>query len=76
LRLFYFRPLSWTDGMFEPRDSDQDLADDIGFGLWRHGRLEVPIEARRLIGAAVVAHLRLVGWRLQRKRPDPSYSAG
>jgi hypothetical protein len=29
--------------MFEPRDSDQDLADDIGFGLWRHGRLKVPV---------------------------------
>jgi hypothetical protein len=59
LRLFYFRPLSWTDGMFEPRDSDQDLADDIGFGLWRHGRLEVPIEARRLIGRCAFAARRL-----------------
>jgi hypothetical protein len=62
--------------MFDPRDSDQDLADDIGFGLWRHGRLKIPIEACRLIGASVVAHLRLAGWRLQRKRPDPPHSAG
>jgi hypothetical protein len=62
--------------MFDPRDSDKDLADDIGFGLWRHGRLKIPIEACRLIGAAVVAHLRLAGWRLQRKRPDPPHSAG
>jgi hypothetical protein len=45
--------------MFEPRDSDKDLADDIGFGLWRHGRLKIPIEACRLIGAAVVAHCAL-----------------
>jgi hypothetical protein len=29
-----------------------------------------------MIGAAVVAHLRLAGWRLQRKRPDPPHSAG
>src|ERR1700730_25958 len=62
--------------MFDPRDSDQDLADDIGFGLWRHGRLKVPIEACRLIGAAVVAHLKLAGWRLHRKMPDPPHSAG
>jgi hypothetical protein len=58
--------------MFDPRDSDKDLADDIG--LWRHGRLKIPIEVCRLIGAAVVAHLKLAGWRLQRKRPDPRIS--
>jgi hypothetical protein len=55
--------------MLDPRDSDQDLADDIGFGLWRHGRLKIPIEVCRMIGAAVVAHLRLAGWRLQRWAP-------
>jgi hypothetical protein len=62
--------------MFDPRDTDKDLADDIGFGLWRHGRLKLPIEACRVIGSAVVAHLRLAGWRLRRKRPDPPHSAG
>jgi hypothetical protein len=42
--------------MLDPRDSDKDLGDDIGFGLWRHGRLKLPIEACRMIGARVVAH--------------------
>jgi hypothetical protein len=37
--------------------------------------LKIPIEACRMIGAAVVAHLKLAGWRLQRKRPDPPHSA-
>ena len=58
------------------RDSDKDLADDIGFGLWRHGWLKIPIEACRLIGAALVVHLKLAGWRLQRRTPGPQYSAG
>jgi hypothetical protein len=62
--------------MFDPRDSDKDLPDDIGFGLWRHGRLKIPIEACRMIGAAVVAHLKFAGLRLQRKRPDPPHSVG
>jgi hypothetical protein len=58
--------------MFDPRDSDKDLADDIGFGLWRHGRLKISIEACRIIGAAVAAHLKLAGWRLQRKETRPA----
>jgi hypothetical protein len=62
--------------MFEPRDSDKELASDIGYALWRHGRLKIPIEACRLIGARVAAHLRLAGWLLHRKRPDPPHSAG
>jgi hypothetical protein len=62
--------------MSDPRDSDKDLGDDIGYALWRHGRLKIPIEACRLIGARVAAHLRLAGWRLQRKTPDPPHSAG
>ena len=62
--------------MFDPRDADKDLGDDIGYALWRHGRLKVPIETCRMIGAAVVAHLKLAGWRLHRKRPDPPHSAG
>jgi hypothetical protein len=62
--------------MFDPRDSDKDLADDIGFGMWRHGRLKIPIETCPMIRAAVVAHLKLAGWRLHRKTPDPPHSAG
>jgi hypothetical protein len=44
--------------------------------LWRHGRLKIPIEACRVIGAAVAAHLKVAGWRLHRKPPDPPHSAG
>jgi len=49
--------------IFDPRDSDKDLADDIGFGLWRHGRLKIPIETCRMIGAGTVT---LIG-KLQAK---------
>jgi hypothetical protein len=62
--------------MFEPRDSDKDLASDIGYALWRHGRLKIPIEACRLIGAAVVAHLKLARWEFKRKPPQPPHSTG
>ena len=29
--------------MLDPRDSDKDLADDIGFGLWK-AKVKLPIE--------------------------------
>jgi hypothetical protein len=61
--------------MFDRRESDEDLAADIGFGL-KKAKIKLPIEVRRLIGARVVAHLKLAGWQFRRKEPDPPHSAG
>jgi hypothetical protein len=59
--------------MFDRRESDEDLAADIGFGL-KKAKIKLPIEVRRLIGARVVAQL--AGWQFRRKEPDPPHSAG
>jgi hypothetical protein len=61
--------------MFDRRESDEDLAFDIGFGLWK-AKVKLPVGACRVIGAAVVAHLKLAGWQVRRREPDPPHSAG
>ena len=61
--------------MFDRRESDDDLAHDVGFALMK-ARLKLPIEACHIIGAAVVAHLKLAGWQFRRKEPKPPHSAG
>jgi hypothetical protein len=52
--------------MSDERNTDDDLASDIGFALWRSPfRLKrgQGIDACRFIARAVVEHLKRCGWR-------------
>ena len=56
------------------RDTDDDLAFDIGFGLKRAG-IKLPIEACRVIAARVVAHLHLARWQFTRRDPEEPHGS-
>ena len=58
--------------MHERRDSDEDLAFDIGYALKRAG-LKLPIEKCRMIAAHVVWHLRLARWQFTLREPDEAH---
>jgi hypothetical protein len=60
--------------MHERRDSDDDLAFDIGYALKRAG-LKVDIEQCRTIAARVVKHLRLARWQFRRRTPGPMHGS-
>jgi hypothetical protein len=53
----------------DQRDSEEDLAFDIGYALSRAG-LKLDIERCRAIAARIVAHLKLARWELRRRAPE------
>jgi hypothetical protein len=55
--------------MQDRRDSDDDLAFDLGYALWRAG-LKLDIAACRAIAARVIPHLRMCRWRFMRREPE------
>lgn len=62
------------------RDTEEDLAIDIGMALRRsplRGRAKTPDERDREVAAAaaaVVSHLKLCRWRFEREPPLPAHS--
>jgi hypothetical protein len=52
--------------MHEERKTDDDLAYDIGFAIWRSPfrlKRDQGFDVCRLVARAVVEHLKLCGWR-------------
>ncbi len=60
--------------MAERRDSDEDLAFDIGYALWR-ARLKLDIAACRAIAARIIVHLRRSRWQFTRKDPEAMHGS-
>ncbi len=61
--------------MQDRRETDDDLAFDIGFAL-KKAKIKLPIEVCRIIATRVVEHLKLAGWHFRRPPPKPPHSAG
>ena len=56
------------------RTPDDELIFDLGYGLKRAG-VKLPIEACRLLGARVLAHLKLARWDFSRKPPGEAHGS-
>ena len=59
----------YTSRMDNPRDTDDDLAHDLGFALWQAMRKRIPIDECRTKAKAALAHLKLSGWQWHRRPP-------
>lgn len=64
----------YTAPMQDRRDSDDDLAFDIGYALWR-AKLKLDIATCRLIAARVIVHLRRSRWEFSRKAPEQMHGS-
>jgi hypothetical protein len=54
--------------MPDRRDSDDDLAFDIGYALWR-AKVKLDIATCRRIAADIIANLKLSRWEFTRREP-------
>jgi hypothetical protein len=61
--------LWYVSSMQDRRDTDEDLAFDIGYALWRAG-VKLDIAACRTIAARAIVHLKRSRWEFRRKEPE------
>ena len=66
--------LRYVSLMHNHRHSDDDLAFDIGYALWR-AKVKLDIETCRSIAARVIVHLKRSRWEFARKEPEQMHGS-